>query len=74
MREQGEEEKDDNSIRLIDVVRFEMGAVRGNILMTASEKNAKIDQLKLLVPKCQDWGGLDAPIEERRFFRDFKHY
>lgn len=58
-------EKEENNFKLADIIKFEIGAVRGNILMSASDKNAKIKQLKLLVPNCKDWEGLDEPVVER---------
>lgn len=59
-------EIEENERSLLDIVKFEMGCVRGNILMTAQEKNAKIKQLKELVPRCKDWEGLDIPVLERK--------
>ncbi len=60
------ERDDDKSIRMVDIIKFEIRNVRGNILMTAAEKNSKIKQLKLLIPGCKDWEGLDEPVAERR--------
>lgn len=61
-----EKEENDRSTKLVDIIKFEIGAVRGNILMSADDKNAKIKQLKLLVPNCKDWKGLDEPLQERK--------
>jgi hypothetical protein len=50
---------------LTDIIKFEIRSVRANIVLDAADKNEKIKQLKLLVPKCKDWEGLDEPIQER---------
>ena len=43
-------DKDEKSIRMIDIVEFEIGSVKSCRWLTASEKQAKIKQLKALVP------------------------
>jgi len=55
----------DKDFNLEKCIKFEMQAVRGNILMTADEKNAKIVHLKRIVPHCKDWGGLDSIMVDK---------
>jgi len=55
----------DKDFNLEKCIKFEMKAVRGNILMTADEKNAKIVHLKRIVPHCKDWGGLDSIMVDK---------
>lgn len=43
-------DKDENSIHMIDIVLFEIGSVKACRWLTPAEKEAKIKQLKALVP------------------------
>lgn len=55
----------EKNVDLTDIIKFEIRSVRDNIILDASDKNEKIKQLKLLVPKCKDWEGLDEPVQEK---------
>lgn len=60
-------ERDENNISMLDIIKFEIKCVRGNILMSPADKNEKIKELKKLVPGCKDWEGLDSFIENKKF-------
>ena len=43
-------DRDERSIRMIDIVEFEIGSVKACKWLTPSEKQEKIKKLKALVP------------------------
>jgi hypothetical protein len=43
-------DRDERNIQMIDIVEFEIGSVKACRWLTPSEKEAKIKQLKALVP------------------------
>lgn len=59
-------EKVERSLRLLDIIKFEIRCVRENILMSVDEKNAKIIELKLIVPGCKNWEGLDEILTHKK--------